>query len=90
MSNAAKDENGVSTLICALSTDGTSIVRVKVNPVNKALKVSDASTGTYYGRTIAERDENSVPVAMGVSSVDMVTPVEIYADANGNILIDSA
>lgn len=37
----------------------------------------------------ALRDENFVPTLMGVSSVDGITPVVLYADSNGKLLIDS-
>ena len=36
---------------------------------------------------IAPRDENHVPVLMGVSSVDGVTPVPIYVNVDGEVLI---
>lgn len=89
MANAKRDQNNVPTIICALNTDGTTPVLVKVNATNHALKVSDGTTGSDNGRTVAYRDENNVPVFMGVSLDDGVTPVEIYADSSGNLLVDS-
>ncbi len=88
MANASRDGNNVPTLL-ASGTDGSSIVRVKVNATNHSLKVDDNTTGSDNGPTNALRDENSVPVLMAVSSVDGVTPVAVYADADGNLLIDS-
>ena len=87
MANAKKDENGVSTLIAALNTNGTTPTLVQVNSSNNSLKVSNGTTGSNNGRNIAYRDENSVPVLMAVSSSDGVTPVEVYADSSGNLLI---
>lgn len=100
MANAKRDENNVPTLICALNTDGSTPTLVKINPANHGLMVDDASTGTGFGRTIAVRDQNNVPVLMGVASATItvngvdyiqgVTPVMAYADSSGRLLIDSA
>lgn len=90
MSNAAKDQNGVSTLLGVLDTDGETLVRVKVNESSgNSLQVDDNTTGTDNGPSIAPRDQNFVPALIAVSSVDGVTPVVVYADSNGKLLIDS-
>ena len=89
MANAAKDQNGVPTITGALNTNGTDIVRIKVNPTNHGLEISDGTTGSDHGPTNANRDENHVPVLVGVSSVDGVTPVVVYADSSGNVLVNS-
>lgn len=76
-------------MVAASNVDGTAIVPVVVASIH-ALGVSDGTTGTDNGRPAAARDENFVPVLMAVSSVDGVTPVEVYADAAiGYILINS-
>jgi len=62
---------------------------LQANASTHGLKASDSTSGTDHGRTVAYRDENSVPVFMAVSSVDGVTPVEVYADSSGNLLINS-
>ena len=90
MTNAAKDDNNVSSLIVALNTDGRTIVRVRVDPITHALKTSDGTTGTDYGPSYALHDENGVATAMGVSSSDFKTPVVVYGDSNGNLLVDSS
>ncbi len=90
MTNAYRDENSVPTLIAALNTNGTTVVRVKANPTNHGLEISDGTTGTNHGPTNALRDENSVPVLMATSSADGKTPVAVYADSSGNLLIDSS
>lgn len=91
MTNAYRDENNVPTLIGTLNTNGTSIVRILVVPTTHLLKVSDGSSGSDNGNNgnNANKDENSVPVFMAVSSVDGKTPVEVYTDASGNLLVNS-
>lgn len=88
MANASRDGNHVPTLI-ASGTDGASIVRVKVNPTNNSMEVDNNTTGSDNGPSNALRDQNSVPVILAVSSVDGFTPVAVYADATGKLLIDS-
>lgn len=87
--NAVKDQNNINSLIVALNTDGKTIQRIKVNPSNHAVKISDGATGSDYGPTNALRDDNDVPILMAVSSVDGKTPVAVYGDSNGNLLIQS-
>ena len=89
MSEARRDENSVTTFICASSVDGETPVLVEVNPTSHVLSVSDNITGTDLTDAVAPRDNNMIPVAMGVSSVDGVTPVIIYANADGELLIDT-
>lgn len=88
MTNAQRDENHVPTVIAPLDSDGTTVVRLKINPTNHGLKIDDASTGSDNGGN-SLRDENHVPVLMGVSSADGVTPTAIYVNSDGEILIDS-
>lgn len=89
MANAVIDGNSTRGVTCALNTDGKTVVRVKVNPANNSLKVGDGTTGSDNGKGYAIRDDNGQPVWMGVSSADGVTPIEIYADSSGNLLIQS-
>ncbi len=101
MANAYKDENGISTLIATLNTDGSGIVRVLANPTNHGLEVSDGTTGSDNGNNKgnANRDNNNVPVLIAVSSatttvngvnyVQGITPVEVYSDSSGNLLVNS-
>lgn len=91
MTNAYRDENNVPTLIATSNTDGKSIIRVLANASNHSLKVDDDTTGTDHGNNngIANRDENNVPVFIAVSSADGITPVEVYVDSSGKLLIDS-
>lgn len=86
---ASKDQNNVSTLLATLDSDGVTTIKIKANASNHGLKVSDDTTGSDNGPTDAPRDENFVPALMAVSSTDGKTPVVVYADVDGNLLIDS-
>ncbi len=86
---ASRDGNNVPTLLGALETDGTTLIRVKANASTHALQTSEGTTGTDYGPANAPRDENNIPALMGVSSVDGVTPVVIYANSDGQLLVKS-
>lgn len=89
MSNASKDENGVSSLIGVLNSDGATIIPVKANPISHRLNVSDGTTGSDNGPTNALKDGNDVSTLIAVSSADGVTPVVVYADADGKLLVQS-
>lgn len=84
-----KDNNGVSTALGTLQSDGITPVCIKVNPINNALKVVDDTTGTASTSTIAIKNNNGVSVLMGVSSADMETLIPIAIDSNGYLLINS-
>lgn len=88
MSNASKDANNVSSCIVALNTDGKTIIPIRVDSSN-ALLVSDSTSGTDHGPSVALRDGNNVPSLLGVSSSDFSTVVVVYGDVNGNLLVQS-
>lgn len=89
MANASKDENGVSTLLGTLNSDGRTTIRVQVNASTHSLKVDDNTTGSDNGPTNAPKDQNNVPALLAVSSADGITPVVVYADSSGNLLVKS-
>jgi len=99
MASAARDSNNVPTLLGALSTDGITPTRVKASAINHGLEVDDATTGTDHGVIAAPRDSNNSPVLLAVSAttatvggidyIEGVTPVVVYADSSGNLLVDS-
>jgi len=89
MADAPRDANQVPAHIGVLNTDGLTVVPIKANPVSHGLKVSDGTTGSDNGPKNAKRDQNQVTSIVATSSVDGVTPVVVYADSNGNLLIDS-
>lgn len=98
--NASRDQNNVPTLLGALSTDGITPIRVKADATLHGLKIDDNTTGTDHGVANAVRDANFVPVLMGIASETItvggisytqgITPVQVYADSDGSLLINSA
>lgn len=89
MEQALKDSNSASSLLGVLNTTGTSTVKVKANPTNHGLKVDDNTTGTDHGPANALHDDNFVTSLMAVSSADGVTPVAVYTNSSGQLLIKS-
>ena len=85
--NAKRDQNHIPTIV-AVQDDGATITAIQGDPSNHGVAVSDASTGSDNGGDEA-RDDNHIPVMTAVSSADGITPVVIYADTNGKLLIDS-
>ena len=88
MANAKRDENRIPVIIALLDSDGKTIKNVCASPVSHSLCVSDGTTGTDNGNNIGI-DENHMPTIFAVSYVDGRTPVALYADSSGNILIQS-
>jgi hypothetical protein len=87
--NAKKDPNFVNTLTGTLNTDGQTIILIGANPLTHALNVNDGISGTDFGPINAPHDANDVHTLLATSSADGKTPVVVYADINGNLLIDS-
>lgn len=87
--NLKRDQNRIPTIGLMLNTDGSTIVQMAVNPSNHAIKIDDGDTGNDYPFVNAERDDNRVPVAWGVSSSDLTKPIPIYGDLNGLLQIKS-
>ena len=88
-SNASKDDNGTNSLIGALNTSGELIVTVLSNPSTHKLYIADGLTGANYGGGVSLKDNNFATSLTGVSYVDGKTPVVIFCDINGNLLVDS-
>lgn len=88
MSDAYHDGSGVHTLI-AVETDGVTLVNVKANPSTHALDVSDGTTGVDNGPSNSRHDGSHVPVLIATSSSDGKTPVVVYSDSGGSLLVDS-
>ena len=85
--NAKKDQNGISTLLGALNTDGITPVPVQVTASLNALNINNGLTGSDNGTIDSQRDQNRIPILIGISATDGITPVEVYADSNGNLLV---
>ena len=90
MANAYRDENSIATIIGVLDSNGTTISRVTADPTTHFLDVSDSDTGDDYGPDNATKDENNIPIMMAVSSSDDKTPVAVYVDSSGHLLVDSS
>jgi hypothetical protein len=92
MADAQHDQNGKPTITCALQTDGTTVVKVNIDPTSHAVKVDDNITGSDNGNNggNAMIDGNGVPVWTALSSAGDGSLVEVYATSDGKILIDSA
>ncbi len=86
MTDAKIDSNNIPTALGVLNTDGTTPTRIKVNPSNHGLKISDGTTGSDLSGDRASRDSNYNTVLMGVSSADGVTPTEIYVTSLYSII----
>lgn len=89
MSNAKRDQNNVPALITVLNTDGKTITPLQASPTSHLLKVNDGVTGSDLGPTNAARDENFVHTLVAVSSGDNETPIVLYGDSSGKLLIQS-
>lgn len=89
MANAKIDDNNVPTILGTLQSDGRTLINLKINPTNGAVKYDDGTTGTASTRTTAGRDENNKTAWIGVSSADNFTPVPVAFDSSGNILMKS-
>lgn len=92
MSNASRDENSRIAIIAASNLDGTTIVPIKANPTNHALKVEDATGGSDNGNNsgVAMLDENGIPVWTALSSDGSGTIIEVYGDpVTGKLLVNS-
>ncbi len=88
MANHLRDSNSVPTLAGLLSTDGSTITNVAIDPATHVLDTDDNTIGTDAGSDVG-RDGNYIPVSFALSEADGVTPVPLYVNASGELLIDS-
>lgn len=86
--NAPRDNNRIPVFIATLDSDGSSAMSLEADPSTHAISNTDLSTGSDNGN--GSFDANSVPVAFAVSNSDETTPVALYIDSSGNLLIDSS
>lgn len=82
-----QDNNFVPVKMGILYTDGVTPVPIAIDAGGN-MKVDTANTIAFTPEDVARRDENHVPVWMGVSSVDG-TPMPIYVTAAGAVLVDT-
>lgn len=89
MSNAEIDQNSVKTMTAALESDGATVVKITANPNSHALSVSNGASGSNFGPEDALKDENFRSTLVATSLADGQTPVVLYADASGALLVQS-
>lgn len=86
MAEAGRDQNNVSTIVGVSSADGSVTIPVEVDSVTEELifeAAEIAAQGAVTNREIAYRDENHVPVMIGVSSSDNETIVMPVCSPDG-------
>ena len=89
MIQAIKDNNGINSALAILNTSALTPSLLKAREGFHALHMSNGTTGSDYGGTPAKRDDNMVPVIMALSETDGVTPVALYCDSDGKLLVDT-
>ena len=89
MAETKRDNNQNFVMTGALNTDGNTPARIYANPASHILQTSDGDSGSNVGGDISPRDNNGVPVLMAVSNDDEMSPVNLFVDSNGNLLIKS-
>lgn len=85
-----RDANDVPVMMGALNTDGSTPTAVAAEPTEHYVYTNDDTTGTSLSTEPSVRDQNRVTGLMAVSSADGVTPIPLYVDADGKLLVDSS
>lgn len=85
--NASIDVNSKQTILATLNTDGSSLTRIQVNPVNGGLTTTTNTMGsvTPQGRSLI--DENGRNSWFGVSENDGKTEVAVQCNSSGTVLV---
>lgn len=89
MVNASRDQNHIAGKLAVLNTDtvqGTTLVRIAINEVNHAIKVSSSATISFTMVPIDPHDENYVDVWLFQGGDGLTYPA--VATADGELLID--
>lgn len=87
-SNSFHDNNNVPTLI-AVETDGKTLINLEASPSTHSLDTSNGSSGSDNGPKQSRHDNNNVHILMATSDLDGITPIALYSDSSGNLLIQS-
>lgn len=85
--NTAKDNNFVPAKIGVLCTDGITLVNIAIDTTTGGMKVDTTSTIEFTPGSIDFRNQNYRPCWMAQNSVDG-TPIPIFVNASGAILVD--
>lgn len=86
--NSHHDGNGVHTLI-AVETDGKTLINILCDPTAHTLQTATGTTGSDNGPSNSFHDASHVPILMATSSLDGMTPIAVYGDISGDLLVDS-
>ena len=89
MADAIKDQNQIPVMLGISSSDRVTPTLTTVDPITHALRVDDGTTGGSLSVGIASRDKNTVTTMIVASSTDGATPVELYVNSSGKLLINS-
>lgn len=89
MSTAAIDASSKPSLTGRLDSNGLTVTRIRVDSSTHRMKIDDHNTGSDNGGTFAATDENSRPTAFAVSNADGVSPIALYVNSSGQLLINS-
>jgi hypothetical protein len=82
------DQNRIPVMMAVLDSDGKTLTNVQV--VGNAMSVDDNTTGSNNSTNVNSlRNENFKTALWATSSVDGITPVQLYCDVDGKLLINS-
>ncbi len=85
-----RDQNRVTVIFGALDSDGSTPTMVEADPSSHFIMTEDNTTGSDLGPTNDIRDQNFATGLMAVSEADGITPVVLYVNSDGELLIDSS
>lgn len=90
--DALHDENGRPTVIVVSEDDGKTIVNITANPTTHAMSINNGDAGDDNGNNQgnAMMDGNMVSGWTALSSAGDGKIIELYADINGALLIQSS
>ena len=80
--------SGVPTLL-AVETDGLTLVNITAEPSTHRIDFSNGTTGSDNGPSNSFHDANHIPILMATSSMDGKTPVAVYGNSKGALLVDT-
>lgn len=83
---APHDQNTVKAKLGVLCTDGVTLVPIAINNLNGGFEIDATSTTTFGSDSIDFRDQNYQPCWMA-SRVSDGTPIPVFVNAQGAILI---
>lgn len=89
MTNAIRDSNYKVVGLALSYIDGTTLVPVVINASNGGMLLDLTHTKQFTNTQIAKRDDNKIPILMGVDETGALHP--LLADpATGAVLADVA